>query len=90
MTREERIASEPAFPTSVQRGQNGEYWTEDEGGLTKREHFAIEAMKGLLANPGGPIQASAQCGWSLTNCKREDVAGAAVRFADALIAELAK
>lgn len=37
--------NEPAFPTSVQRGQNGEYWTEDEGGMTKREYFAVMATQ---------------------------------------------
>lgn len=59
-------------------------------GLTKREYFAGLAMQGLLANPGGPIQANASNGWSLTNCTREQVAGAALRFADALLSELAK
>lgn len=59
-------------------------------GLTKRELFAMAAMQGLLSNSGGPIQANRSNGWSLTNCTREQVAGAACRFADDLLTELAK
>jgi len=79
-------AYDMAFPVQPEFAPNNSM----QFGLTKREYIAAMAMQGLLANPGGPIQASTQCGWSLTNCKREDVAGAAVRFADALLAELAK
>jgi hypothetical protein len=47
-------------------------------GLTKRELFAAMAMQGIQANP--------DCsGWA-----HADIAGAAVRAADALIAELNK
>jgi hypothetical protein len=47
------------------------------GGLTKREAFAMAALQGLCANP----QATA---------KIVDLAGDAVKMADALLAELCK
>jgi hypothetical protein len=74
-------ANEPAFPTSVQRGQSGEYWTEDEGGVTKRELFAAMAMQGMLADPNIRGDISELPGV---------VAAESVAFADALLAELAK
>lgn len=74
-------ANEPAFPTSVQRGQNGEYWTEQEGGLTKREYFAAMAMQGYLAMYAGPDIAAPAA---------KAVALACVDYADTLLAELAK
>lgn len=46
--------------------------------LTKRELFAAMAMQGLLANP------------TLTDAPSGGFSGAAVRKADALLAELAK
>jgi hypothetical protein len=59
-------------------------------GLTKREMFAAMAMQGLLSNSGGPIQANGMTGWGLTNVTHDQVAAVAARFADALLAELAK
>lgn len=44
-------------------------------------------MQGLCANPGGPFQANASCGWSLVNCSIENVAAVAYAIADAMIAE---
>ena len=44
-------------------------------GLTKREYFVTEAMKGLLSN-------------SSINLTREEVASEAVKIADALVKEL--
>ncbi len=49
-------------------------------GLTKRELFAAMAMQGVLANP---VE-------HLASAPREDIAGWAVEFADALLDELAK
>lgn len=58
-------------------------------GTSKREEFAKAFLAGLLANPGGPVQASQSCGWqSTTNCTREIVAMEAVAYADALLAAL--
>lgn len=49
--------------------------------------FALAALQGLLANPGGPVQASAHQGFNLVNCTHADVASLAYRFADAMVAE---
>lgn len=49
--------------------------------------FALAALQGLLANPGGPVQASVQQGFNLANCTHADVACVAYRFADAMVAE---
>lgn len=77
--------NDPAYPVPNSANVNGQE------GLTKRELLAAMAMQGMLANPGGPVQASSNSGWqSTTNCNRGDVANEAVQFADALIAELAK
>lgn len=81
------MKQQPAFPTT-------EYYDEKPigviEGLTTREYFAAMAMQGLLANAGGPIQQNGSTGWGLTNVTHEQVAGVACRFADALLAELAK
>lgn len=82
-------ANSGAFPFPHFVTPNGDLlWGEQ--GLTKRERTAIALMQGMLANPGGPIQANSSNGWGLTNCTRDQVAGAACRFADALLEELAK
>ena len=47
-----------------------------------RDEFAMAALSGLLANPGGPIQASDRCGWDLTNCSTPDVVAFAYAIAD--------
>jgi hypothetical protein len=90
--------NEPAYPVIETQprdiGAGGVYVTiadtYSSGGLTKREAFAMAAMQGLAANPGGPWQANASNGWALTNCSLADVAEVAVQAADALLAELAK
>lgn len=56
-------------------------------GITRRDWLAGLAMQGLCANPGGPFQANASCGWSLVNCSIENVAAVAYAIADAMIAE---
>jgi hypothetical protein len=48
-----------------------------DGGLTKREYFAAMALQGLLTDNESPNS-------------REEFAGYAVKFADALIEELSK
>lgn len=57
-------------------------------GLSKREQYASMALQGLLANPGGPVQASSQAGWGYANCDHAFVAREAVALADALIEAL--
>lgn len=75
-----------AFPT-MERGGGLDL---ADPGMSLRAYFASQAMQGLLANPGGPIQANGNSGWSFTNCDRNDVAILSVVMADALLAELAK
>lgn len=53
------------------------------GGLTKREYFAAQAMKGLLVNAG-------RNGLRLHDDEQSSVAQEALRQADALIEELNK
>ena len=53
-----------------------------------RAIFAGQALAGLLANPGGPIQHNPMRAWDLTNCTWDDVAGVAITAADALIKAL--
>ena len=60
----------------------------DAGGLTKRELFAAMAMQGLMANPGGPYQASPSSGWVRVNCTQKQIAQECADMADALLAAL--
>jgi hypothetical protein len=75
----------PAFPCGYD-DTYGSHMT----GMSIRVEIAKAMMQGLLANPGGPIQANGMSGWAFCNCKIEDVAALAVGAADALIAELSK
>ena len=70
----------PAFPGTEANGLNNGC-----PGLSMRDYFAAKALQGLLANPGGPIQANDRCGWSFCNCNIEQVASEAYGFADAMI-----
>lgn len=65
--------------------QSGLPWLDEIINEARRDAFAGQALAGLLANPGGPIQANARCGWGLENCKESDVAGYAYHIADAMI-----
>ena len=73
----------PAFPHDEfiikSRGYGPEF------GLSKRDHFAGQALQGLCANPGGPFQASSLSGWTLVNCTLDQVAEEAYRLADAML-----
>lgn len=53
--------------------------------MDMRDHIAAVAMSGLCANPGGPFQADAICGWSITNCTPLQVAEECYRLADAML-----
>jgi hypothetical protein len=55
------------------------------GGIPLRDYFAAKVMQGLLANPGGPIQANGMSGWNWCNCTAEDVADFAWHVADAML-----
>ena len=54
-------------------------------GMTLRQWYAGEALKGLLSNPS-IIQPNGLTGWSLTNCTSTYIARFAVSFADETIA----
>lgn len=74
----------PAFPMPNQLSANGDMcWGAD--GMTLRDYFAAKAMQGLMANPGGPVQASCMSGWSFANCDKNDVATLAYVMADAML-----
>lgn len=68
----------PAFPLK-------EPVTSDAPGMPLRDFFAAKVMQGLLANPGGPIQANGMSGWNWCNCTVEDVADFAWHIADAML-----
>ena len=57
------------------------------GGMSLRDYFAAKAMQGILANPGGAVQANSACGWSLCNCSFDDVAEFSYQIAEAMLAE---
>jgi len=57
----------------------------DHPGMTLRDYFAAKAVQGLLANPGGPIQANGMSGWNWCNCTVESVADFAWHIADAML-----
>lgn len=50
-----------------------------------RDYFAAKAIQGLLANPGGPIQANGMSGWNWCNCSPEDAVNLAYSIADAML-----
>ena len=80
---------EPAFPcpeASIVRFGHPDGFL----GMDIRTTIATKMMQGLLSNPGGPVQSSAECGWAFTNCSHQDVAEFSVALADALIKELNK
>lgn len=76
----------PAFPQGLAVGSVAKM----EGGLTKLEQFAGQALSGLCANPGGPFQANSMQGWGMCNSDEHTVARTACDLAAALIAELAE
>lgn len=67
----------PAFPH-----ETGPYLVK---GMTLREYFAGQALAGLLANPGGPVQARADTGWGFCNVQPDQLAHLAYELADDMI-----
>jgi hypothetical protein len=59
------------------------YYRDEEFGLTKREHTAIEMAKAMIGTASGPVLGGLDGAEHYT-------AQAAIRMADALLAELAK
>lgn len=75
----------PAMPTPYAVSEAGDIYGGGEGecGLTKREHFAVLAMQGLLASTLFTTSKTPEY-W------KNDTIESAVEFADALLAELDK
>ena len=83
----------PAYPhLGLYRGAGGDLHPAptQHGGMSLRAWLAGQALAGLVANPGGPIQANAMSGWSYTNCTIEQVADEACRIADAMLVSLSE
>lgn len=74
----------PAFPIHPGVAMDGQLVRETQG-MTLRDWFAGLAMQGLLANPGGPIQANGMSGWNWCNCSPEDAVNLAYSIADAML-----
>lgn len=72
-------ANEPAFPQEREEGINTI-------GLTKRDYFAAMAMQGLVANKS--VYETACFGSTESLSAGQIIAPAALRIADALLAEL--
>lgn len=54
-------------------------------GISLRDYFAAKGLHGLVANPGGPIQANSSSGWGYTNTSPDGVATQAYALADAML-----
>lgn len=80
----------PAFPLPCEDHIFHDVFESGYGGISMRDYFAAKALQGLLANPGGPIQANGMSGWSWCNCSPEDVAYLAYSLADAMLKEREK
>jgi hypothetical protein len=80
-------ARQPIFPKIKTQTitPSGSFVYSYEESLTKREFFIAEAIKGLLANPGGPIQANGMSGWDFCNCTPAHVVDVAFGIADAIL-----
>lgn len=76
-------ANDAAYPVNTTNESNPGAF-EPHFGLTLREHFAGLAMQGILANEASANFAPRVHGAHV------DIAGAAVKMADALLAELSK
>lgn len=82
-----------AFPQPIHPNANGEMQRACDyngGGMDLRTYVATAALQGLLANPGGPVQANGMSGFGFTNCTTRQVAELAVILADELVDVLNK
>jgi hypothetical protein len=77
----------PASPCQP-RSPQGEFASELQPGLTKREAFAMAALQGLCASAGVQVQIHAE-GGVLTLPARVGIPMLAVEYADNLLASLA-
>lgn len=75
----------PAYPTNESNYQQDYCGT----GLTIRDHFAGQAMQGLLSNPN-VVGFNANCGWALVNCTVDDISAFANEQAGAMLAARGK
>jgi hypothetical protein len=51
------------------------------------DRAALAALTGLMANPGGPIQANGTTGWGLCNCDLNYISGMGYHMANLMLAE---
>ena len=73
----------PAMPTTeFQMGVGNEVLAHCSTGLSKREEFVKSFIQGLLANSGGPIQASSLCGFTFCNTDIPGMVKLAIEIAD--------
>jgi hypothetical protein len=86
------VKNEAAFPEvfTDYYEATGRYDIYSAGGMTLRQWYKGQAIKGLLGNPGGPIQANDKSGWGYCACTRREVVDEASLIADILLAEDAK
>ena len=75
----------PAFPVPDVHHPSGQIQF-GSSGMSLRNWFAGQALAGMLANPGGPIQANGMSGWSFCNCDIEGVVRLSLVVADAMLA----
>lgn len=54
-------------------------------GMSMRDYLAAKALQGICANPGGPYQANAACGWAIVNCTTDQIAQECYRLADSML-----
>ena len=57
---------------------------------TLRDQFAMAALHGIMANPGGPIQSNGISGLGWCNCSPTDVTNLVYSMADAMLKEREK
>lgn len=75
----------PAYPLPVGNEHCRSRFDSGYGGMSLRDAFAIAALQGLCANPGGPFQQNGYSGWGIVNCTTDQIAEEAYGLADAMI-----
>lgn len=73
----------PAFPFAATTDSNVPMQT---NGMSLRDWYRGEIIKGLLANPGGPIRKHPSCGWGFCNVTAEQVVAFVDEISDLMLA----
>lgn len=74
----------PAFARSAAWGSPSNV-SPSQDGMSIRDWYRGEVIKGLLANPGGPIQQNPTCGWGFCNVTAEQVVAFVEEIVDVMI-----